>query len=848
MSDRLNLRFPCNRPALLLAAMLCLASPVAAQYLEHWIPFANPAAAGAVMYPSDLVYSATSDKFYAYGLMGWVAVIAGRDHRIIKDVPVQRPECWGLARSVWSWRNNKAYFRDMHGVAVVNCLTDSIEADIPVGRWGAAGIAFDDSNNCLAVASPDSSSVLLIDGVTNNVRSRLSTTRRPYQVTWDSRDNRYFVLQTKFSGYPDTAFITVFNAATGAVLDSFPLATVSAAQPEMAYLPASNKVYVPCESCVVAIDSRTFQILKYIPCQAGRFCWNSVHNRLYCVAESTVVIECAQDTIIGSIPAGFGLRYSGFAVAYDSIDDRLFLPDGQYDSDSLCIVDGNSNAVLARLPLQPGPGRLVTAMAWTACDDRVLVTVWPDMVYAIDAQANCYSDSVQTYREMDGLIFNPLVNKLHIKSYLAANSMGLDGRVLGFDCNSNRFTDWTAVGAGEQDMVLAEAGAKLYCACELDSLIGVVDCASGALLKTFPASYPTSLAHDSSRHRVFCVDWHLSGSGNLLVFDSRADTLLATIAVPLPDPWFVTWFPTVNKVYVQDFGGRLAVLDGDSLQFLHYIPFSGRPGTAPCCNPEDNKLYTGNCNGTPGLVIIDALRDSVVARLDSFAEPWNWVWNQATDKLYAAGDFPYNGPPNPIVIIAVDGRTDRLLKVMPCPWDGAEMLVSHPFRDRVYCDIAGDPGGLGFIDCTRDSLVATVTCPCYRGLSLASARSIAVDPEIDRVYLGGMGRVFVLRDESQAIEDRPGIDANDQLLECFPDPMTSALTVRFCATGCGLVKIAVFDRAGRLVKALGQAKSERAAWRWDGTDQAGSKVPAGLYFVHLTSRLKHATRKVIKVN
>jgi DNA-binding beta-propeller fold protein YncE len=846
MSDRLNLRFPGNCPALLLAAVLSLASPIAAQYLEHWIPLANPAAAGGVYYPCDLVYSPTSDKFYVYGDGGWVAVIAGRDHRIIKDIPVQRPESWGLARSVWSWRNNKAYFRDLHGVAVVNCLTDSIEADIAVSRHGTAGIAFDDSNNCLAVASSDSSSVMLIDGVTNEVRARLATTRRPYQVTWDSRDNRYFVLQANTEGYPDTAFITVFDAATGAVLDSFPLATVVYYPVEMAYLPANNKVYVPCESCVVAIDARTFEILKYIPCQAGRFCWNSVHNRLYCVAESTVVIDCVQDTIIGGIPAGFGLRYGTFAVAYDSIDDRLFLPDGQYDSDSLCIVDGNSNAVLARLPLRPGPGRIVTAMAWTARDDRVLVTVWPDMVYAIDARANCYSDSVQTYLPMEGLIFNPLFNKLHIRSYLAVDSADWEGRILGFDCNSNRFTDSTRVGVGRQDMVLAEDGAKLYCACERDSLIGVVDCATGALLKTFRASYPTSLAYDRSRHRVFCVDYY---RGSLLVFDSRTDTLLATVAVPLPRPRFVTWFPTVNKVYVQDIGGRLAVFDGDSLQFLHYIPFSGRPGTAPCCNPQDNKLYTGNCSGTPGLVIIDALHDSVVARFDSFADPWNWVWNQASDKVYAAGDFPYNGPPNPAVIIAVDGRTDSMLKVMPVPYfDWAEVLVSHPSRDRVYCSISGDPGGLGFIDCTRDSLVAAVACPCYSGLGIDEpARSIAVDPELDRIYLGGAGRVFVLRDASPGIEERPGIDANSRLLECFPDPMTSALTVRFCAPDWGPVKVAVYDRAGRLVKILGRAKSGRAAWRWDGTDQAGSKVPAGLYFVHLTSRLKHATRKVIKI-
>jgi hypothetical protein len=326
--------------------------------------------------------------------------------------------------------------------------------------------------------------------------------------------------------------------------------------------------------------------------------------------------------------------------------------------------------------------------------------------------------------------------------------------------------------------------------------------------------------------------------------------LLATVAVPLSNPWFVTWFPTVNKVYVQDCGGRLAVFDGDSLQFLSYItPFSGRPYTAPCCNLQDNKLYTGNGDGTPGLVIIDALHDSVTARFDSFAEPWNWVWNQATDKVYAGGDFPYHVPVDSTDIVAVDGRSDSIVKVMPVPYRYTpEMLVSHSFRDRVYCSIGGDPGGLGFIDCTRDSLMAIVTCPNYFGLGLTSARSIAVDPELDRIYLGDASRVFVLRDESQAIAERPGIDANDQLLECFPDPMTSALTVRFCATGCGPVKVAVYDRAGRLVKILGLTKSGRATWRWDGTDQTGSKIPAGLYFVRLTSRLKHATRKVIKVN
>jgi flagellar hook assembly protein FlgD len=78
------------------------------------------------------------------------------------------------------------------------------------------------------------------------------------------------------------------------------------------------------------------------------------------------------------------------------------------------------------------------------------------------------------------------------------------------------------------------------------------------------------------------------------------------------------------------------------------------------------------------------------------------------------------------------------------------------------------------------------------------------------------------------------------LLSIFPNP-GARVTIRFDAPE-GVVRARVLDVAGRLVRTLldRSVSAGRTDLPWDGRDQAGRPVAAGVYYVRLTT-LKGAT-------
>ncbi|MBN1460087.1 MAG: hypothetical protein JXA57_11145 [Armatimonadetes bacterium] len=86
----------------------------------------------------------------------------------------------------------------------------------------------------------------------------------------------------------------------------------------------------------------------------------------------------------------------------------------------------------------------------------------------------------------------------------------------------------------------------------------------------------------------------------------------------------------------------------------------------------------------------------------------------------------------------------------------------------------------------------------------------------------------------------------------FPDPFSTATRIRYCVGGnAGLaapVLLSIVDRAGRVVRQLvnrPQAAGFHSA-TWDGRDDAGRKLPAGVYLYRLSVGEFTATRKMVK--
>ena len=82
-----------------------------------------------------------------------------------------------------------------------------------------------------------------------------------------------------------------------------------------------------------------------------------------------------------------------------------------------------------------------------------------------------------------------------------------------------------------------------------------------------------------------------------------------------------------------------------------------------------------------------------------------------------------------------------------------------------------------------------------------------------------------------------------------PNPFREMTTIPFAIPREGMTTLSVWDVTGRLVKNLVQRDLAAGYYNptWDGRDQAGRLVAAGIYFVRLESGSFNATRKVIRL-
>ena len=82
-----------------------------------------------------------------------------------------------------------------------------------------------------------------------------------------------------------------------------------------------------------------------------------------------------------------------------------------------------------------------------------------------------------------------------------------------------------------------------------------------------------------------------------------------------------------------------------------------------------------------------------------------------------------------------------------------------------------------------------------------------------------------------------------------PNPFNPTTSIRFTVDKEGPVELAVFDVSGRKIRTL--VRDTRGPGEhvvtWDGTDQAGSRVPSGMYFYQLVSGRESSTRKMMLV-
>ena len=84
-------------------------------------------------------------------------------------------------------------------------------------------------------------------------------------------------------------------------------------------------------------------------------------------------------------------------------------------------------------------------------------------------------------------------------------------------------------------------------------------------------------------------------------------------------------------------------------------------------------------------------------------------------------------------------------------------------------------------------------------------------------------------------------------MSVFPNPIRGEASFEFDLDLAGRAQLEVFDVTGRRVRSW-DARSfsaGRSALAWDGRDETGSRVPAGVYLVRVSADGRLGTRKVV---
>ena len=99
---------------------------------------------------------------------------------------------------------------------------------------------------------------------------------------------------------------------------------------------------------------------------------------------------------------------------------------------------------------------------------------------------------------------------------------------------------------------------------------------------------------------------------------------------------------------------------------------------------------------------------------------------------------------------------------------------------------------------------------------------------------------------SSALASVPIVWAND-LRQNFPNPFSPMTTIAFSSAQPGNVSLIVYDVCGAKVRTLAEGEVIPGFHRviWDGTDDRGQRVTAGLYFCRLHIGAFHAAKRMV---
>lgn len=105
--------------------------------------------------------------------------------------------------------------------------------------------------------------------------------------------------------------------------------------------------------------------------------------------------------------------------------------------------------------------------------------------------------------------------------------------------------------------------------------------------------------------------------------------------------------------------------------------------------------------------------------------------------------------------------------------------------------------------------------------------------------------VKILADDSQP--EMPEIPLQTRLFSAFPNPFNPNTTLRYSLSEPGQMQLVIYNLKGQIIQTYSREHSAAGYYQvhWDGRDQSGKPVAAGIYFYRMQCGDYHSTKKML---
>jgi YVTN family beta-propeller protein len=305
------------------------------------------------------------------------------------------------------------------------------------------------------------------------------------------------------------------------------------------------------------------------------------------------------------------------AVAVNPLTNRVYATHRLLEE--LSVIDGNTDTVIARVPLGGGPPRAVVVHPLL---NRIYVTT-RNLLWMIDGETNAVISLASPGFDLVSPTIDVLADRLYVPAMQSKT-------VAVVDASSNEVLHRVSTGRDPRASGLDPLRGKLFVPLFRDARVSVLDTeTSGFVAHTSVGTGPVHTAVNPSLGRVYVSQYQ---DRAVTVLDAGSHAVLTRIEVG-PFPNGVTINPLTDRAYVRLFyGDGLPVIDGETDRVVADVDVGRIAG--PAVNTLANRLYAANANWRR-IYVIDGATDEILHVVPA-NRPREAVVNPFTGRIYSA--------------------------------------------------------------------------------------------------------------------------------------------------------------------------------------------------------------------